>query len=38
MENQQLRQLIWQALLGILQHDREMREWVLALRRERCVG
>ena len=35
MENQPLRQLIRQELPGILQHDREMREWVLALTRER---
>jgi hypothetical protein len=35
MENQQLRQLIRQELPGILQHDREMREWVLTLTRER---
>ncbi len=35
MENQQLRQLIRQELPGILQQDREMREWVLTLTRER---
>jgi hypothetical protein len=35
MENQQLRQLIRQELPGILQGDREMREWVLQLTRER---
>ena len=35
MENQQLRQLIRQELPGILQSDREMREWVLTLTRER---
>jgi hypothetical protein len=35
MENQQLMQLIRRELPGILQRDREMREWVLALTRER---
>ncbi len=35
MENQQIRQLIRQELPGLLQQDREMREWVLALTRER---
>lgn len=35
MENQQLTQLIRQELPGILRRDREMREWVLALTRER---
>ena len=35
MENQQLTQLIRRELPGILQRDREMREWVLALTRER---
>jgi len=34
MENQQLVQLIRQELPGILQRDREMREWVLRLTRE----
>ena len=35
MENQQLTQLIRRELPGILQRDREMREWVLNLTRER---
>jgi len=35
MENQQLTQLIRRELPGILQRDREMREWVLALTQER---
>ena len=35
METQQLRQLIRQELPGILQRDREMRDWVLTLTRER---
>jgi hypothetical protein len=35
MENHQIRQLIRQELPGLLQQDREMREWVLALTRER---
>ncbi|MEE8390388.1 MAG: DUF3782 domain-containing protein [Anaerolineae bacterium] len=35
MENQQLTQLIRQELPGILRRDREMREWVLQLTRER---
>lgn len=35
MENQQLTQLIRQELPGILRRDREMREWVLTLTRER---
>ncbi len=34
MENQNIRQLIRQELPMILQHDREMREWVLTLTRE----
>ncbi len=34
MENQQMIQLIRRELPGILQHDREMREWVLNLTRE----
>ncbi len=35
MENQQLTQLIRRELPGILRRDREMREWVLSLTRER---
>jgi hypothetical protein len=35
MENQQLTQLIRRELPGILRRDREMREWVLELTRER---
>ncbi|HOT90394.1 MAG TPA: DUF3782 domain-containing protein [Anaerolineae bacterium] len=35
MENQQLSQLIRRELPGILRRDREMREWVLSLTRER---
>jgi len=38
MENHQIRQLIRQELPGILQHDREMREWVLALTREQYAN
>jgi hypothetical protein len=34
MENQQLTQLVRRELPGILQRDREMREWVLRLTRE----
>jgi len=34
MENHQLTQLIRQELPAILQHDPEMREWVLSLTRE----
>jgi hypothetical protein len=34
MENQQIRRLIRQELPGLLQQDREMREWVLTLTRE----
>jgi hypothetical protein len=34
MENQQIRRLIRQELPLLLQHDREMREWVLTLTRE----
>ncbi len=35
MENQQLTQLIRRELPGLLRRDREMREWVLSLTRER---
>lgn len=35
MENQQLTQLIRRELPGILRRDRELREWVVNLTRER---
>jgi hypothetical protein len=38
MENHQVRQLIRQELPSILQHDSEMREWVLTLTRQQYAN